>query len=64
MLTLLKARWFAFGLFALVYVLTAAASVTSNHQREPRCGTADCMLLLNMTRSQSNASSTAPLSKH
>jgi hypothetical protein len=46
-----KTRWFAFAFLALAYVLTAAASVRLNHPPRPRCGSADCMLLLKMVQS-------------
>jgi hypothetical protein len=49
--TAAKTRWFALCLFALAYILTAAASVKLNHQPGPRCGSAECMLLLKMVQS-------------
>ncbi len=46
-----KTRWFALCLFALAYILTAAAYVKWNHSRGPGCGSAECILLLQMARS-------------
>jgi hypothetical protein len=46
-----KTRWFALCLFALAYILTAAVSVKLNHQRSAECGSAECILLLQMSLS-------------
>jgi hypothetical protein len=59
MLAVLKSRWFALTLFAVAYVLSAAASVAWRDESEPRCGSADCMLLLEMTQRSRGAGSIA-----
>jgi hypothetical protein len=64
MVAILKSRWFVLMLFAVAYVLSAAASVALRDESEPRCGSADCMLLLKMTQdSRDPNSTTAPLSR-